>query len=167
MLVAHTIPLKMDNFNNMKIFRIARTEFCDTRGEGAKLHGGRWNFPGFPFLYGSSSISSALLERLTIDPELFASERFSLYSIMEFDCPDRFIKKIGDNELPEKWDAIPFLKSSQKFGTKLVESGIVCFAMPLVVDKSSSNFILNPASKNFNKITWKIYPLELDKRIIR
>ena len=151
----------------MKIYRIARTEFCDISGEGAKMFGGRWNFAGYPVLYGSASISSALLERLTIDPELFSSERYILYSIMEFDCPNRFIKNIAAEELPTGWDSIPFLKNTQQFGTELIQSGLACFAVPSVVDKTSMNYIINPASKNFSKITWGIYPLELDKRIIR
>jgi len=151
----------------MRIFRIARTEFCDISGEGAKMYGGRWNFAGYPVLYGSSSISSALLERLTVDPELFASERYILYSIMEFDCPGKLIRTFTGNELPEGWDTIPFNKSAQKFGADLIQSGLVCFAVPSVVDKTSFNYILNPASKNFNKITWETYPLQLDKRITR
>ena len=72
-------------------YRIARTEFCDLKGEGAKQFGGRWNLPGYAAVYASSSVSSALLERLTIDPELFASERYVLYSVMEIDCPDVLI----------------------------------------------------------------------------
>ncbi|SHJ51295.1 RES domain-containing protein [Tangfeifania diversioriginum] len=151
----------------MIIYRIARTEFCDLSGEGAKLYGGRWNFAGHPVLYASSTIASALLERLTVDPELFASERYILYSIMEFDCPARLIKKISENELPANWDAIPFTKSSQQFGTELIQSDIVCFEVPSVVDKSSFNYIINPLAKNISKITWEIYPLELDKRIIK
>jgi RES domain-containing protein len=151
----------------MIIYRIARTEFCDVSGEGAKLYGGRWNFTGLPVLYASSSIASALLERLTVDPELFASERYIFYSIMEFDCPARLIKKIPENELPANWDAIPFTKSSQQFGTELIQSGTVCFEVPSVVDKTSFNYIINPLAKNFSKIIWKIYPLELDKRVIK
>jgi RES domain-containing protein len=151
----------------MIIYRIACTEYCDTSGEGAKLYGGRWNLPGFPALYGCSSVAVALLERLTVDPELFASERYVFYSIMEFDCPDRLIKKSDRNELPKKWDAIPFTKATQEFGTKMIQSGLVCFAVPSVVDKTSFNFVINPLSVNFKKITWKVYPLELDKRIIR
>lgn len=151
----------------MIIYRIARTEFCDVSGEGAKLYGGRWNFAGYPVLYGSATIASVLLERLTVDPELFASERYILYRIMEFNCPGRLIKKISDNELPADWDAIPFKKASQQFGTELIQSGIVCFAVPPVVDKTSFNYIINPLVKNFSKVTWKIYPLELDKRIVR
>lgn len=151
----------------MKIYRIARTEFCDISGKGAKLYGGRWNLPGYPVLYGSASISSALLERLTIDPELFSSERYVLYSIMEFDCPDKLIRKFSVAELPKDWDIIPFRKSTQEFGNGLIQSGILCFAVPSVVDKTTFNFIINPASKNFSKLSWKVYPLELDKRIIR
>ncbi len=151
----------------MIIYRIARTEFCDTSGEGAKLYGGRWNLPGYPVLYGSASIASALLERLTVDPELFASERYVLYSIMELNCSDKLIKKSALSDLPEDWDAIPFKKSTQLFGTEIIRSGVVCFAVPSVVDKSSLNLILNPVAIEFTSIKWKVYPLELDKRIIR
>lgn len=151
----------------MIIYRIARTEFCDTSGEGAKLYGSRWNLPGFPVLYGSTSIASALLERLTVDPKLFASERYVLYSIMELDYPDKLIKRPELRDFPKNWDAIPFTKSTQLFGTEIIRSGVVCFAVPSVVDKSSLNLILNPAAKEFKNISWKVYPLELDKRIIR
>jgi RES domain-containing protein len=151
----------------MIVYRIARTEFCDTSGEGAKIYGGRWNLPGYAVLYGCGTIASALLERLTVDPELFASERYVLYSIMEFDCPDRLILKPEMKELPENWDAIPFKKTTQEFGTSLIQSGILCFAIPSVVDKTSLNFVLNPLSENFKMLTWKVYRLELDKRIMR
>lgn len=151
----------------MNIYRIARTEFCDASGEGAKIYGGRWNLPGFPVLYGSASISSALLERLTVDPELFSSERYILYSIMEFDCPNRLIERHSLHNLPEDWDAIPFRKPAQLFGIELIQKGTLCFAVPSVVDKTSLNFVINPLAQGFKKIKWKEYPLELDKRITR
>jgi len=151
----------------MIIYRIARTEFCDTTGEGAKRYGGRWNVPGTPALYGSSSVSSALLERLTIDPELFAAERYILYSVMEFACPDQFVYQPKVKELPQGWDAIPPQHASQHFGSTLLKTGTVCFAVPSVVDKSSLNFVLNPEAPNFRKIRWKLYPLQLDQRIVR
>ncbi|MGV8094389.1 MAG: RES family NAD+ phosphorylase [Mangrovibacterium sp.] len=150
----------------MKIYRIARTEFCDISGEGAKLYGGRWNLPGYAVLYGSSTIASALLERLTVDPELFAAERYISYSVMEFDCPDQLLVKPSMEELPEGWDAIPFQKSSQLFGTQLIQSGIVCFAVPSVVDKTSLNYVINSRAKKFGSLIRKVYPLKLDIRII-
>lgn len=151
----------------MKIFRIACTEFCDTSGEGAKRYGGRWNLPGFPALYGCNNTAAALLERLTIDSELFSSNRYLLYSVMEFECHDSMIYRPALHELPPGWDAIPVTKTSQEFGTRLIQSGMLCFEVPSVVDRTSLNFIINPLAKDFVKVTWKVYPLRLDQRIVR
>lgn len=151
----------------MTIYRIARTKFCDDSGEGAKMYGGRWNFPGSAALYGSGSVSAGLLERLTIDPELFSAERYVLYSVMEIHCPGKFIVRPGIGKLPAGWDAIPFSKISQDFGTHILQDGALCFGVPSVVDKSSMNYVLNPMAKGFDKLVKKVYPLNLDFRIIK
>jgi RES domain-containing protein len=151
----------------MIIYRIARLEFCDASGEGAKRFGGRWNLPGTPALYGSISIAVALLERLTIDPELFSSDRYVLYGVMEFDCPDESIYQTPVSKLPKAWDAIPPQLESQQFGTQLLRDGKLCFTVPSVVDKTSLNAVLNPASMDFKKVGIKSYQLTLDKRIIK
>lgn len=151
----------------MKIFRIALKEYCDISGEGARRYGGRWNLPGYPALYGCNSIAAALLERLTVDSELFSSNRYLLYSVMEFDCDDSLIYRPSLNELPNGWDALPVMRISQEFGTQLFSNGIVCFGVPSVVDRTSLNFVINPLAKGFDKITWKNFPLMLDQRIVR
>lgn len=151
----------------MKVYRIALTQYCDTSGEGAKRYGGRWNLPGVPALYGGSSVSSSLLERLTIDSELFASERYVLYSIMEFDIPDElvFVPKMG--ELPKDWNAIPPKSASQEYGTDLLQKGLLCFGVPSVVDQTSLNYVVNPGSDRFHLVTYQVYSLKLDERIVR
>jgi RES domain-containing protein len=151
----------------MKIYRIARTEFCNETGEGAKRWGGRWNLPGHPAIYGCGSVAAALLERLTVDSELFSSERYTLYSVMEFNGPEHLIHIIDPKDLPKGWDTIPATKVSQEFGTKLLQSGTVCFGVPSVVDTSSFNFVFNPLAKDFRKFSWRVYPLTLDQRIVR
>lgn len=151
----------------MIIYRLARTEFCNVSGEGAKRYGGRWNLPGHPALYGSDSVSAAMLERLTIDPELFAAERYVLYSIMEFNCPDELIIKPTVKQLPDGWNAIPASRVSMEYGSGLLNQGVLCFQVPSVVDPSSFTLVLNPISKDFKKVKWKIYPLRLDQRIVR
>ncbi len=151
----------------MKIYRIALSSFCDVSGEGAKRFGGRWNMPGIPVLYGGSSVAIGLLERLTVDPDLFSSKRYTLYSVMEFECNDSLIYQARLKELPKGWDAIPSSTVSQEFGTKLFQAGVMCFQVPSVVDVSSHNFVINPLAKAFAKVTWKIYPLLLDHRIVR
>lgn len=151
----------------MDAYRIALTPFCDASGEGAKLFGGRWNLPGIPAIYASSSLSACLLERLTVDPELLSSERLLRYSVMEFELPDNSIFKPHHKELPMGWDHIPALKASIEYGSNLLKSGILGFMVPSVVDPSSMNFVINPNSQDFKFIKYKTYPFQLDKRIIR
>jgi RES domain-containing protein len=151
----------------MIAYRLARTIFCDVSGEGAKRYGGRWNLPGHPVLYASASISAALLERLTIDPELFAADRCTLYSVMEFEFPDRLLFKPSLKHLPKGWDAIPSQMASMQFGTRLLREGRLAFAVPSVVDSTSWNIILNPLARDFGKVKWKTYSLRLDQRIVR
>lgn len=151
----------------MKFYRIAFTRYSDTSGEGAKLNGGRWNLPGYPVLYGCSSIAAALLERLTIDPELLSSERYRLYSVMEFECDDALVFTPDLDDLPEGWNSIPAAAVSQEYGTKLPESGVVVFRVPSVVDVTSWNYVVNPEAEDFGKVKWKIYPLVIDRRIGR
>jgi RES domain-containing protein len=151
----------------MKVYRIALTKYCDASGEGAKLYGGRWNLPGNPALYGSASVSSALLERLTVDSELLSSERYVIYSVMEFEIPKDLVMVPKLGELPTGWDKIPPIQASQKYGTNLLKSGILCFGVPSVVDQTSLNFVINPLSAKFNAVTFGVYPLNLDQRIVR
>lgn len=151
----------------MKVFRIAMTQYCDASGEGAKRFGGRWNLPGNPTLYAGASVASSLLERLTIDPELFASDRYVKYSVMEINLPAVHIFTPSLEDLPIGWDLIPAIQASMKYGTGLLQSGILAFAVPSVVDSSSLNYVINPLSPQFSLIEFKVYPLALDSRIIR
>lgn len=151
----------------MRIYRIAVTKYCDASGEGAKLYGGRWNFPGNPALYGSASLSSALLERLTVDSELLSSERYVIYSVMEFEISDDLVvvPKLGN--LPTGWDKIPPIQASQEYGSNLLKSGILCFGVPSVVDQTSLNFVINPLANKFSSVLIDVYPLKLDQRILK
>ncbi|MFC5192576.1 RES family NAD+ phosphorylase [Algoriphagus aquatilis] len=151
----------------MKVYRLALTQYCDLSGEGAKIYGGRWNLPGFPAIYAGSSISASLLERLTIDSELLSSERYIRYSVMEFSIPEPLIFIPEKEDLPLDWNQIPAVRSSMEFGANLLKSGITCFAVPSVVDPSSLNFVINPLSEKFHTLEYRIYRLELDKRILR
>jgi RES domain-containing protein len=151
----------------MICYRISLSKYADTSGIGAKTVGGRWNLPGTPALYSCDSISAALLERLTIDSELFSSDRYVLYSIMEFKIEDKHVQFYKEKQLPEGWNSIPFQHTSQVFGNDFLQSGKLAFAVPSVVDQSSLNIILNPIAALFERVDYKVYPLTLDKRIVR
>ncbi|GAB3221549.1 RES family NAD+ phosphorylase [Spirosoma arcticum] len=48
------------------VYRIQKRQFVDSvlTGEGARLNGGRWNPPGTPLIYTSTTPELALLETL-------------------------------------------------------------------------------------------------------
>lgn len=146
----------------MKVYRIALSQYCDTSGEGAKIYGGRWNLPGSPAIYAGSSISSSLLERLTIDPELLSSERYIRYAVMEITIPNELVFSPEITNLPIDWNHIPPVRASQAYGTELLKFGIACFAVPSVVDPSSLNYVINPLSDKIHLLEFITYPLELD-----
>lgn len=148
----------------MKVYRLALTQYCDASGEGAKIYGGRWNLPGTQAVYAGPSVSASILERLTIDPELLSADRYIRYSVMEISIADQLIFIPKTNELPLGWNQIPAIRASMEYGTNLLKSGLLCFAVPSVVDQSSLNYVINPLSSNFNLLKFKIYPLELDRR---
>jgi RES domain-containing protein len=54
----------------MIVWRLERAEYVDTAlaGEGASRFGGRWNLPGTPIVYASSSLSLAAYERFVHAP---------------------------------------------------------------------------------------------------
>ena len=48
----------------MKAWRVAKERFAALDGDGARLHGGRWNSPGRPLIYAAAHLSLALIEML-------------------------------------------------------------------------------------------------------
>lgn len=152
----------------MRVYRIALTEYCDLSGEGARLYGGRWNLPGYAAIYAGGSVSVSLLERLTIDTELFASERQKLYSVMEIVVPSELIIHTALENLPQNWDATPPSSASQVFGRNMIKQGVLCFGVPSVVDKTSMNYLINPLANGFQEvINYQIYPFSLNRRIVK
>lgn len=74
----------------MRIWRLIRQEYApDLEGEGARLHGGRWNSRGVPVVYCSSSLALALLETFVHLPhELRQSGNFPRLIAFGLDVPD-------------------------------------------------------------------------------
>ena len=86
---------------------------------------------------------------------------------MEILVPNELIFTPEEKDLPLGWNYIPSISASQKYGSDLLKSGNVCFTVPSVVDSSSLNYVINPLSEQFSQLEFKVYSLELDKRIVR
>ena len=135
----------------MIVYRVGKTRFSkDLSGEGARLHGGRWNHILTPCIYTSENRALAVLE-YTVNVNIDDIPR-SL-SITTFEIPDTGIQELTIADLPGNWTESPAPASTKDFGTNLLTlmaSPII--KIPSAIITQEFNFILNPKhaeAKNF------------------
>ena len=134
-----------------RAFRICMTRHLSTAltGEGAGRYGGRWNSPGNPVIYTSSSLSLATLEVLVHleDPDQLAAG----FSWIPLEIPDHLIESFP--ELPTGWAEDEPAAASQSIGDawlKTARSAVL--SVPSVVTPVELNYLINPAHKRFSEI---------------
>jgi RES domain-containing protein len=118
-------------------------------GEGAWRFGGRWNSPGTRVVYCSANLSLAALENLVHlnPPVAFKSVAIEL----EFD--ERLIETIGAKSLPPDWTEEPPAVSTMRLGDRWVrERCSAVLKLPSAIIPTESNYLLNPAHRDFQKI---------------
>lgn len=127
----------------MVVYRVGRTKYCkDLSGEGARLHGGRWNHILCPCIYTSESRALAVLE-YTVNVNIDDIPR-SL-SITTFEIPDAGIQGLSIPSLPGNWTESPAPSSTKDFGTNLLNiAASPILKIPSAVISKEFNFILNP-----------------------
>ena len=148
----------------MKVYRIAKTLYVnDLSGEGARLHGGRWNRPGVPVLYTSQARSLALLE-LIVHFAAYNAIKDS-FSFLSLEIPDVEIISI-DNQLLKgnKFDL-----NNQKLWEisehYFFKENVLGIKVPSILIPEESNIILNPFHPNFKQIKKiSIDSIDLDER---
>src|SRR5689334_11179719 len=114
--------------------------------EGARLHGGRWSYPGFAVLYCAQSLSLAALEILA------NSLRLPQNMVgVEIDIPEHIgIKLVDFSMLPSGWDGSPPSAASMDVGTKWIKEGLTAvLQVPSAVNQREWNYLLNPAHRDF------------------
>lgn len=132
-------------------FRIVREAHAATAftGEGAALHGGRWNSPGARVVYTSASASLAALETLV---HLNPAMRFK-YVIISIEFDERLVEIIPPASLPAGWRDEPPPPSTKRLGdawAKQARSAVL--ELPSVIIPGESNFLLNTVHPDFKSI---------------
>src|SRR3990167_9051926 len=79
-------------------------------GEGARLHGGRWNSPGTKMVYTSQSAALAVLELLV---HLNNSAVLSSYVLFAAQFDDRLVTTLDRSRLPKHWRTFPAPRALQ------------------------------------------------------
>ncbi|HOZ85046.1 MAG TPA: RES family NAD+ phosphorylase [Niabella sp.] len=134
----------------MFVYRIAKTKLSkDFSGEGAKLHGGRWNHILTPCIYTSESRALAVLE-FTVNVNI--DDIPKSLSLITIEIPKIQIQELTIHELPENWQVSPAPASTKDFGTNLLtlaKTAVIKF--PSVVIPCEFNYLLNPQNNHFKK----------------
>lgn len=127
----------------MIVYRVGRTRYAhDVDGEGARLHGGRWNHPLTPCIYTSESRALTLLE-YTANVNIDDIPR--ALSITTFQIDPAFIIDLPVSALPGDWKNAPAPASTKDFGTALLRKadyGII--KIPSAIMDDEFNYLLNP-----------------------
>jgi RES domain-containing protein len=137
-------------------------------GQGARRFGGRWNLPGYPVLYASDSLASALLEVLVhFDSALPMAE----YVYTTLELPDESIFPLAAERLPATWPGRASLTQTQALGHEnLIEQSRFALAVPSSIVPGASNFVINNAHPDFElwairQLKSQTIPLPIDIRL--
>lgn len=125
-------------------FRIVQERWAATAmdGEGARLHGGRWNPPGLAAVYLAESRALAALEVIVHVPREFLLLDWRVISV---EVPDDAIKVAAVKRLPEAWRDQPSSPSARRFGGAWLEKAEdLALALPSVVVPQERALLLNP-----------------------
>lgn len=136
-----------------KAFRLTKTNYLSIAftGEGAQMHGGRWNSRGVPVVYLASTRALAVLELLVhvTDIGLLAAS----YSFIPVEIPDGLIERLDRKKLPAGWNTPVISGETLALGDEWIRSGrSAILAVPSVIVERELNYLLNPGHPDFSTI---------------
>ena len=146
-------------------YRIVQAEWARSamNGEGAWLHGGRWNPPGLHAVYLAESRALAALEIIVHAPrEVMSLE----WRIIEVEVPDELIQAVSIADLPAAWQALPSSLTARNFGAKWLRGRrALALKLPSVIIPEEHSLMLNPRHVDVVKLrVSKPRKFELDPR---
>ena len=146
-------------------YRIVQAEWARNamNGEGAFLHGGRWNPPGLHAVYLAESRALAALEIIVHAPR----EVWSLdWRIIEVEVPDELIQSASIADLPVGWQGLPSSYAARNFGEVWLNARkALALKLPSVIIPEEHSLMLNPRHADAVKLrVSKPRKFELDPR---
>lgn len=130
-----------------RVYRVCRARYARLDGAGAKLVGGRWNSPGRAVVYMAESIALAVLENLV---HMSRKDFPSGYVSVAADLPDG-LGLLSEQELRERFKLYGL--NSKALGDWWIDSlASAVLVVPSTIIGGESNFLLNPAHRDFPKI---------------
>lgn len=127
----------------MLAWRICREGQQRLDGEGARLHGGRWNSEGVAVVYASSTLALAALEYLVhVDIEDVPEDLVAMAVRVPDDAGETVV---AAERLPADWNRIPDHPACARIGDEWVRGGAaLLLRVPSAVVPEESNLLINP-----------------------
>ena len=132
----------------MRFYRIADSRHAPESGEGARLHGGRWNSPGRAVIYACETQTGAMLEKL-----VHTNGRVPKHQVcVTFEAPDSLEVTTLDARTVKDWAAADMIASRKAGDAWLEKAETAVLRVPSVVFDVERNVLINPAHADFRKI---------------
>lgn len=112
-------------------------------GEGARIHGGRWNFPGTPMVYLATTRALALLEILVHlgDEECLQAS----YVIVRVDYEAAWVRELPPKKLPLDWNQWPAGAATRALGDAWIgRADSLLLTVPSVIVPEERILLMNP-----------------------
>lgn len=149
----------------MRLWRIGNGLYPVWSSDGARLKGGRWNHPGTPAIYASTSFALAVLEVL-VHANIGHVPAKARY--VTIDLPDDApVDRIAVADVPG-WDALPAQASRTAGDRWLHARDALLLLVPSVVTRGlDANAMINPLHAAFGRIVvGEEQPVQWDGRLL-
>jgi RES domain-containing protein len=128
----------------VQISRICRARFAGEAfsGLGARRFGGRWNTPGVPMVYASTSLALAAIELFVhLEPNLQPDDLVSIAATLPTGEP---AWRLGPDELPANWWTDDF-EPLRAIGDRwIAEKSSLAIEVPSAALRAEWNVLVNP-----------------------
>ena len=149
-------------------WRLIKTKYIEDafNGEGARLHGGRWNSAGIRAVYVSETLALATVEILV---HLQSASPLRYYSCIPVKFDKSLLESINVLHLPPKWYSEPYPEEVVAIGNRWLHEGrSVVLKVPSAAIPAESNFVLNPLHPDFSRVKiGKAMPFTFDPRLLK
>jgi RES domain-containing protein len=152
----------------MRIWRICSARYADEAfsGQGARRYGGRWNNPGTPMVYASTSLALAAIELFVhLEPNLQPDDLVAIAATLPAGEPARRAKP---EFLPLDWWSDDFAPLRTIGDTWVREKSSLAMEVPSAALRMEWNVLVNPLHPAASAIAIEMpQPFHFDARMFR
>lgn len=152
----------------MRIWRITKARYAAEAfsGTGARRYGGRWNTPGVPMVYASSSLALAAIELFVhLEPNLQPGDLVTVAATLPAGEPAR---RIELKELPPEWPTSDLAPLRAIGDAWIREKSSLAIEVPSAALREEWNVLVNPMHPHAREILIEEpHPFHFDARMFR